>query len=173
MMMIFNMLTSYSHKFSFPYFEDYLMTKLTLGLVCCPCTSFFLSARAILSSISSLWVGYFLILPIKMKYLIVWRFGSMLAHGPIKPNHLSLLPFFFLVNVRLVVRLKLNFILVKASIHPGQSKLNHISLMPLALAKWMSVVHVTRFKLNFILFFKSLNSSKILFSSHQTGVSHS
>jgi hypothetical protein len=53
----------------------------------------------------------------------------MLAHGPIKPNHVSLLAPFF-VNVRLVVRLKLNFILVKASIHPGQSKPNH---RPLAL----------------------------------------
>jgi hypothetical protein len=29
-MMIFNMLTSYFHKISFHYFEDYLMTKLTL-----------------------------------------------------------------------------------------------------------------------------------------------
>jgi hypothetical protein len=27
----FNMSTSYFHKFSFCYFEDYLMTKLTLG----------------------------------------------------------------------------------------------------------------------------------------------
>jgi hypothetical protein len=59
-------------------------------------------------------------------------------------------PFFF-VNVGLVVRLKLNFIPVKASIHPGQSKPNHISLLPLAL---VNVVHVTRFKLNFILFKK-------------------
>jgi len=31
LMMIFNMSTSYSHKISFPYFEDYLMMKLTLG----------------------------------------------------------------------------------------------------------------------------------------------
>jgi hypothetical protein len=30
-MMIFNMSTSYFHKFSFHYFGDYLMTKLTLG----------------------------------------------------------------------------------------------------------------------------------------------
>jgi hypothetical protein len=30
-MMIFNMSTSYIHKISFPYFEDYLMTKLTSG----------------------------------------------------------------------------------------------------------------------------------------------
>jgi hypothetical protein len=30
-MMIFNMSTSYFHKISFPYFEDYLMTKLTSG----------------------------------------------------------------------------------------------------------------------------------------------
>jgi hypothetical protein len=30
-MMIFNMLTSNFHKISFHYFEDYLMTKLTLG----------------------------------------------------------------------------------------------------------------------------------------------
>jgi hypothetical protein len=30
-MMIFNMLSSYFPKFSFHYFEDYLMTKLTLG----------------------------------------------------------------------------------------------------------------------------------------------
>jgi hypothetical protein len=30
-MMIFSMTTSYFHKFSFQYFEDYLMTKLTLG----------------------------------------------------------------------------------------------------------------------------------------------
>jgi hypothetical protein len=30
-MMIFNMLTSYFHKILFHYFEDYLMTKLTLG----------------------------------------------------------------------------------------------------------------------------------------------
>jgi len=30
-MMIFNMTTSYFHKISFPYFEDYLMMKLTLG----------------------------------------------------------------------------------------------------------------------------------------------
>jgi hypothetical protein len=30
-MMIFNMSTSYLHKFSFYYFEDYLMTKLTLS----------------------------------------------------------------------------------------------------------------------------------------------
>jgi hypothetical protein len=30
-MMIFNMSTSYFHKISFHYFEDYLMTKLTLG----------------------------------------------------------------------------------------------------------------------------------------------
>jgi hypothetical protein len=30
-MMIFNMTTSYFHKFSFLYFEDYLMAKLTLG----------------------------------------------------------------------------------------------------------------------------------------------
>jgi hypothetical protein len=29
--MIFNMSTSYFHKISFHYFEDYLMTKLTLG----------------------------------------------------------------------------------------------------------------------------------------------
>jgi hypothetical protein len=29
--MIFNMITSYFHKISFHYFEDYLMTKLTLG----------------------------------------------------------------------------------------------------------------------------------------------
>jgi len=29
-MMIFNMTTSYFHKSSFHYFEDYLMTKLTL-----------------------------------------------------------------------------------------------------------------------------------------------
>jgi hypothetical protein len=43
-------------------------------------------------------------------------------------------PFFFFVNVGLVVRLRLNFILVKASIHPGQSNPNHISLVPLALA---------------------------------------
>jgi len=28
--MIFNMSTSYFHKFSFDHFEDYLMTKLTL-----------------------------------------------------------------------------------------------------------------------------------------------
>jgi hypothetical protein len=28
-MMIFNMSTSYSHKFSFHYFVDYLMAKLT------------------------------------------------------------------------------------------------------------------------------------------------
>jgi hypothetical protein len=28
--MIFNMSTSYFHKISFHYFEDYLMTKLTL-----------------------------------------------------------------------------------------------------------------------------------------------
>jgi len=32
-MMIFNMSTLYFHKISFPYFEDYLMTKLTLGKV--------------------------------------------------------------------------------------------------------------------------------------------
>jgi hypothetical protein len=31
-MMIFNMSTLYSHKKSFHYFEDYLMTKLTLGV---------------------------------------------------------------------------------------------------------------------------------------------
>ncbi len=30
-MMIFNMSTLYFHKFSFHYFEDYLMMKLTLG----------------------------------------------------------------------------------------------------------------------------------------------
>jgi len=30
-MMIFNMPTSYFHKILFHYFEDYLMTKLTLG----------------------------------------------------------------------------------------------------------------------------------------------
>jgi hypothetical protein len=31
-MMIFDMCqTSYFHKFSFHYFDDYLMTKLTLG----------------------------------------------------------------------------------------------------------------------------------------------
>jgi hypothetical protein len=30
-MMIFNMSTSYFHKILFPYFEDYLVTKLTLG----------------------------------------------------------------------------------------------------------------------------------------------
>jgi hypothetical protein len=30
-MMIFNMSTSYFHNNSFHYFEDYLMTKLTLG----------------------------------------------------------------------------------------------------------------------------------------------
>jgi len=30
-MMIFNMLSSYFPKFSFHYFEDYLMKKLTLG----------------------------------------------------------------------------------------------------------------------------------------------
>jgi hypothetical protein len=30
-MMIFNMSTSYFHKIPIPYFEDYLMTKLTLG----------------------------------------------------------------------------------------------------------------------------------------------
>jgi hypothetical protein len=30
-MMIFNMSTSYFHKISFHYFEDYLMMKLTLG----------------------------------------------------------------------------------------------------------------------------------------------
>jgi len=29
--MIFNMSTSYFHKISFCYFEDYLMMKLTLG----------------------------------------------------------------------------------------------------------------------------------------------
>jgi len=29
--MTFNMPTSYFHKISFHYFEDYLMTKLTLG----------------------------------------------------------------------------------------------------------------------------------------------
>jgi len=29
--MIFNMSTSYFHKFSFHYLEDYLLTKLTLG----------------------------------------------------------------------------------------------------------------------------------------------
>jgi hypothetical protein len=29
--MIFNISTSYFHKFSFHYFEDYLMTRLTLG----------------------------------------------------------------------------------------------------------------------------------------------
>ncbi len=29
--MIFNMSTSYFHKFSFHYFEDYLIMKLTLG----------------------------------------------------------------------------------------------------------------------------------------------
>jgi hypothetical protein len=28
---VFNMSTSYFHKFSFYYFEDYLMTNLTLG----------------------------------------------------------------------------------------------------------------------------------------------
>jgi hypothetical protein len=39
----------------------------------------------------------------------------------------------FFVNVGVVVRLKLNFILVKASIHPGQSKRNRISLLSLAL----------------------------------------
>jgi hypothetical protein len=32
-MMIFNMSTSYFHKISFDYFEDDLMTKLTLGKV--------------------------------------------------------------------------------------------------------------------------------------------
>jgi hypothetical protein len=31
-MLIFNISTSYFHKISFDYFEDYLMTKLTLGL---------------------------------------------------------------------------------------------------------------------------------------------
>jgi hypothetical protein len=31
LMMIVNMSSSYFHKFSFHYFEDYLMTKLTLG----------------------------------------------------------------------------------------------------------------------------------------------
>jgi hypothetical protein len=30
-MMIINMSTSYFHKISFHYFEDYLMMKLTLG----------------------------------------------------------------------------------------------------------------------------------------------
>jgi hypothetical protein len=30
-MMIFNMSTSYFHKISFHYFENYLMTKPTLG----------------------------------------------------------------------------------------------------------------------------------------------
>jgi hypothetical protein len=30
-MLIFNMLASYFRKISFHYFEDYLMTKLTLG----------------------------------------------------------------------------------------------------------------------------------------------
>ncbi len=30
-MMILNMSTSYFHKFSFHYFEDYVMTKVTLG----------------------------------------------------------------------------------------------------------------------------------------------
>jgi hypothetical protein len=30
-MMILNILTSYLHKNSFHYFEDYLMMKLTLG----------------------------------------------------------------------------------------------------------------------------------------------
>jgi len=30
-MMIFNMSTSYFHKIPIPYFEDYLMAKLTLG----------------------------------------------------------------------------------------------------------------------------------------------
>jgi hypothetical protein len=86
------------------------------------CRSFFLSAQTILSSISSLQVGSFLILPIKMKYLIVRGLGSMLAHGLIKPNHVSLLPPFFFVNVGVVIRLKLNFILLEASIHLGQSK---------------------------------------------------
>jgi hypothetical protein len=39
----------------------------------------------------------------------------------------------FFVNVGVVVRLKLNFILVKASIHADKSKPNHISLLSLAL----------------------------------------
>jgi hypothetical protein len=30
-MMIFNLSIAYFHKFSFHYFGDYLMTKLTLG----------------------------------------------------------------------------------------------------------------------------------------------
>jgi len=30
-MMIFNMTTSYFHKISFHYFEDYVMMKLSLG----------------------------------------------------------------------------------------------------------------------------------------------
>jgi len=34
-MIIFNMSTSYFHKISFHYFEDYLMSKLTLGQGSC------------------------------------------------------------------------------------------------------------------------------------------
>jgi hypothetical protein len=43
-MMIFNMATSYFHKNSFDYFEDYLMTKLTF---CKVYAFFFISINAI------------------------------------------------------------------------------------------------------------------------------
>jgi len=46
-MMIFNMSISYSQKFSFPYFEDYLMTKLTLGKLLVAHYIFFVQQEAI------------------------------------------------------------------------------------------------------------------------------
>jgi hypothetical protein len=87
----------------------------------------------------------------------------MLAHGPIKPNHVSLLTLF--CDVGLVVRLNLNFILVKASIHPCQSNTPSYLLTAACSCEWMNVVHVTKIQTQFHRILKAWTHPKFCFQA--------